>query len=132
VGRARRAERAGEHGRLSGLKLFRSVAAKYAGDNLVGFKFKYAMGHHITQSAFACTRILADVAARLGPNLTRAGLISALESGSFDTGMGVTLRWPHGDHGQMPYSFSHEYMYQWVGNPDGSYDLKRVQPDANL
>jgi branched-chain amino acid transport system substrate-binding protein len=117
---------------LSGLKLMRAVANRYAGDNLVGFKFRYAMGHHITQSAFACTKIFADTARQLGPNLTRAGLISALESGSYDTGMGVTLRWPHGAHGQDPYPFSREYMYQWVGTADGGYDLKRVQPDANL
>jgi hypothetical protein len=43
--------------------------------------------------------------------------------------MGVTLRWPHGDHGKEPYSFNREYLYQWVGAADGGYDLKRVLPD---
>ena len=72
----------------------------------------------------------ADVARSLGPNLTRARFIQALETQSFDTGMGVTLRWPHGDHGQEPYSFNHEYMYQWTqGDADGGFGLKRLLPD---
>jgi ABC-type branched-subunit amino acid transport system substrate-binding protein len=113
---------------LPGNKLWEQLTAT-TGKDLVGFHFKYAMGHHITQSAIACIRVLADAAGSLGPNLTRPRFIQALESRSFDSGMGVTLKWPHGDHGQEPYSFNREFLYEWVGAPDGGYDLKRVLPD---
>jgi branched-chain amino acid transport system substrate-binding protein len=115
---------------LPGLTFWKMLTNRYTGYDIVGFHLKYAMGHHITQSAIACTRIFADVARSLGPNLTRARFMSALEAGSFDTGMGVTLRWPHGDHGQEPYSFNKEYLYEWVaGDADQGYGLKRVLPD---
>ena len=117
---------------LPGLQFWRMLTNKYTGYNAVGFHFKYAMGHHITQSAIACTRILVDVARKLGPNLTRAAFINVLESQSFDTGMGAILKWPHGDHGQQPYSFNREYIYRWIGAPDGSFDFKRIYPDAVL
>jgi len=115
---------------LPGLKFWEMLTNRYTGYDIVGIHTKYALGHHITQSSIACTRILADVARSLGPNLTRARFIQALETQSFDTGMGVTLRWPHGDHGQEPYSFNHEYMYQWTqGDADGGFGLKRLLPD---
>jgi ABC-type branched-subunit amino acid transport system substrate-binding protein len=115
--------------KLPGLQLYRQVANRYAGNDLVGLHFRYAMGHHISQSGFVCTRILAQAAATMGPNLTRAGFMKALESTSYDSGMGVVLRWPHGDHGQEPYSFNREFLYRWVGAPDGGWDLKRILPD---
>ena len=115
-------------GTLPGNALWQQLTAA-TGKDIVGFHFKYAMGHHITQSAIACIRALADAAAPLGANLTRPRFIDALESHSFDSGMGVTLKWPHGDHGQEPYSFNREFLYEWVGAPDGGYDLKRVLPD---
>jgi ABC-type branched-subunit amino acid transport system substrate-binding protein len=115
-------------GNLPGNQLWQQLTAA-TGKDLSGFHFKYAMGHHITQSAIACTRVLADVASSLGPNLTRARFIDALESRSFETGFGVTLRWPHGDHGAEPYSFNKEFLYEWVGSPDGGFDMKRVLPD---
>jgi ABC-type branched-subunit amino acid transport system substrate-binding protein len=115
---------------LPALQLWRMLTARYTGYDLVGFHFKYVMGHHITQSALACTRILADVARQLGPNLTRTRFMQALETQAFDTGMGVTLKWPHGDHGQEPYSFNREYIYQWEGASDGTYELKRLYPDG--
>ena len=113
-----------------GLQFWKMLSNKYTGYDIVGFHLKYAMGHHLTQTALACTRVFADVAKTLGPNLTRVRFMQALESQSFDTGMGVTLRWPHGDHGQEPYSFNREYLYQWIGAQDGTFDLKRVLPDA--
>ena len=115
---------------LPGLKLWEMLSNRYTGFDIVGFHLKYALGHHITQSAIVCTKIAADVMKTLGPNLTRTRFINALEAGSFDSGMGVTLRWPHGDHGQEPYSFNHEYLYQWVqGDADQGYGLKRIFPD---
>ena len=115
---------------LPGLKFWEMLTNKYTGYDIVGIHTKYALGHHITQSSIACTRILADAAKSLGPNLTRGRFIQALETQSFDSGMGVTLRWPHGDHGQEPYSFNHEYMYQWTqGDADGGFGLKRLTPD---
>jgi ABC-type branched-subunit amino acid transport system substrate-binding protein len=115
---------------LPGLTFWKMLTNRYTGYDIVGFHLKYAMGHHITQSAIACTRIFADVARSLGPNLTRARFMQALETQSFDTGMGVTLKWPHGDHGQEPYSFNKEYLYQWVqGDADQGFGLKRILPD---
>ncbi len=55
--------------------------------------------------------------------------MAALESQSFDSGTGVTLRWPQGDDGNEPHSFNHECIYQWVGASDCGYDLKRILPD---
>ncbi len=119
-----------EEENLPGLQFWKMLTSRYTGYDIAGIHLKYVMGHHITQSAIACTRVLADVARGLGPNLTRARFIQALESQSFDSGMGVTLRWPHGDHGQEPYSFNHEYLYQWVtGDADGNFGLRRVRPD---
>jgi branched-chain amino acid transport system substrate-binding protein len=115
---------------LPGLKLWEMLSNRYTGFDIVGFHLKYAMGHHITQSAIVCTKIAADVMRTLGPNLTRTRFIDALESGAFDSGMGVTMRWPHGDHGKEPYSFNHEFLYQWVqGDADQGYGLKRILPD---
>jgi hypothetical protein len=114
---------------LSGLTFWKMLTAKYTGYDIVGFHMKYAMGHHITQSTIACTRIFADVAKSLGANLTRARFMQALESQSFDTGMGVTLKWPHGDHGQEPYSFNKEFLYQWIAGDASGFGLKRILPD---
>ncbi len=115
---------------LPGLQFWRMLTNKYTGYDIVGFHLKYVMGHHITQSTIVCTKIFGDVARTLGPNLTRARFIQALETQSFDSGMGATLRWPHGDHGQEPYSFNHEYLYQWTtGDADQGYGLKRILPD---
>jgi ABC-type branched-subunit amino acid transport system substrate-binding protein len=115
---------------LPGLTFWKMLTNRYTGYDIVGFHLKYVMGHHITQSTIVCTKILADVAKTLGPNLTRARFINALETGSFDSGMGVTMRWPHADHGQEPYSFNKEYLYQWTtGDADQGYGLKRILPD---
>jgi ABC-type branched-subunit amino acid transport system substrate-binding protein len=115
---------------LPGLAFWKMLTNRYTGYDIVGFHLKYVMGHHITQSTIACTKIFGDVARTLGPNLTRARFMQALESQSFDTGMGVTLKWPHGDHGQEPYSFNKEYLYEWVaGDADQGFGLKRILPD---
>jgi ABC-type branched-subunit amino acid transport system substrate-binding protein len=114
---------------LPTLRLWQQLTARYTGTDLSGFHFRYVMGHHETQAAIACVRAFAEAAQQLGAELTRTRLIDYLETHSFDTGMGVTLRWPHGDHGREPYSFNREFLYEWVGAPDGGYDLKRVLPD---
>lgn len=94
-----------------------------------GFKWRYAGMHHITQSGWVCTKILAKAAAQLGPDLTREGFRKVLESRGWDSGMGVTLYWPPGNHNASPYSFNREFIYKWVGAPDGGWDLKRIRPD---
>jgi ABC-type branched-subunit amino acid transport system substrate-binding protein len=115
---------------LPGLQFWRMLTNKYTGYDIVGFHLKYVMGHHITQSTIVCTKILGDVARTLGPNLTRARFMQALETQPFDSGMGVTMKWPHGDHGQEPYSFNKEYLYMWTtGDADQGYGLKRILPD---
>ena len=114
---------------LPGLKLWEMLTAKYTGYDLAGLHFKYTMGHHETQSALGCVKVLADATRALGANLTRPRFIDYLETHSFDTGMGQVLAWPHGDHGREPYCFNREYLYEWEGTADGGYDFKRVLPD---
>jgi ABC-type branched-subunit amino acid transport system substrate-binding protein len=94
-----------------------------------GFKWRYGGYHHITQSGWVCTRILAKAAEQLGADLTREGFKKVLESNAWDSGIGVTLHWPPGDHNASPYSFNREFIYKWVGASDGGYDLKRIRPD---
>ena len=115
---------------LPGLQFWKMLTKKYTGYDLLNFHFKYTYGHHITQSAVACSTIFIDVARKLGPNLTRPAFIAALESQPWETGMGQVLKWPHGDHGQEPYSFNREPVYLWTGAPDGTFEVKRVYPDA--
>ena len=115
---------------LPGLQFWKMLTKKYTGYDLLNFHFKYTYGHHITQSAVACSTIFIDVARKLGPNLTRPAFIAALESQPWETGMGQVLKWPHGDHGQEPYSFNKEPVYLWTGAPDGTFEVKRVYPDA--
>ena len=112
-----------------GLLQWRMLTDKYAGHDVAGFHLKYTMGHHITQAALSCINAAASAFQAIGANLTRPAFINFLESHSFDTGMGPTLRWPHGDHGQEPYSFNREQMYIYTSAPDGSYDVKRLWPD---
>jgi hypothetical protein len=68
----------------------------------------------------------------IGPNLTRPLFMQYLEAHEFDTGQGITLKWPHGNHGQEPYSFNREYMYMYSGAPDGGWQIKRLWPDPVL
>jgi ABC-type branched-subunit amino acid transport system substrate-binding protein len=114
---------------LPGEQLWRFLTNRYTGREFMNFHFKQVWGHHITQSAIVCTKILADVLRPMGADVTRARLVQALESQSFESGMGQVLRWPHGDHGREPYSFNREYMYLWVNAPDGTYDVRRQYPD---
>jgi ABC-type branched-subunit amino acid transport system substrate-binding protein len=96
----------------------------------IGFKFKYAIGHHLSQSAWAGVRTFAKAAERLGPDLTRDGFKKMLETNAWDTGLGITLTWPEGNHNKEPYSFNREYIYKYVTGSDGGFDIKRIMPDA--
>lgn len=96
---------------------------------MLGFKWRYGMGHHISQSGWVGTRTFAKAAATLGADLTREGFKKALESNEFDSGMGVVLKWPEGDHAKAPYAFNREYLYKWISHPDGGWDLQRLTPD---
>src|SRR5205823_1555646 len=87
-------------------KLHRDEMMKTNGGDYQGFHWRYFAGHHITQSGWICTRILAKAAAELGADLTREGFKKVLESRGWDSGMGVTLYWPKGDHSAAPYSFN--------------------------
>ena len=51
--------------------------------------------HHITQSAYAGSRIFIDTAKKLGPNITREGMMTTWEAQSWDAGpgMGVQFTW---------------------------------------
>ncbi|MBW3537308.1 MAG: ABC transporter substrate-binding protein [Actinobacteria bacterium] len=114
-------------------RLYREQVTKYNGNEYLGFKFRYALGHHTSQSAWVGVRIFAQAAEQLGPNLTRAGFKDMLESKPWDTGLGVTLTFSPDDHNDPnSYSFNREYIYKWVGHPDGGYDMERVHPDPVL
>jgi hypothetical protein len=71
-------------------------------------------------------RILARAAAELGPDLTRIAFKSVLESRGWDSGFGVTLYWPRGDHNALPYSFNRQFIYRWVGHPDRAREAYRA------
>ena len=94
-----------------------------------GFKWRYAGYHHITQSGWVCVKILAKAASQLGADLTRDGFKQVLEKNAWDSGMGVTLHWPPGDHNANPYSYNREFIYKWVSASDGGWDVKRIRPD---
>ncbi|MEW6475564.1 MAG: ABC transporter substrate-binding protein [Actinomycetota bacterium] len=111
------------------MKLFTAELLRTNGREYQGFRWRYAGMHHITQSGWICTRILAKAAAELGPDLTRDGLKKVLESRGWESGMGVTLYWPPTDHNDPPYSFNREFIYKWVGADDGGWDFKRILPD---
>jgi ABC-type branched-subunit amino acid transport system substrate-binding protein len=109
--------------------LLREELLRTNGREYQGFKWRYAGMHHITQSGWVCTRILARAAAELGPDLTRDGLKRVLESRPWDSGLGVTLFWPPSGHNDTPYSYNREFVYKWVSAGDGGWDLKRILPD---
>ncbi|MEW6471987.1 MAG: ABC transporter substrate-binding protein [Actinomycetota bacterium] len=113
------------------MKVFQAELLRTNGREYQGFRWRYAGMHHITQSGWVCTRILAKAAAQLGADLTRQGLRDALEQkkNGWDSGQGVTLFWPPGNHNANPYSFNREFIYKWVDAPDGGWDLKRILPD---
>ena len=110
-------------------KLHADEMAITNGKEYGGFKFRYYGGHHITQSGWVCGRIFQKAAAELGPDLTRERFKNVLESRGWDSGMGVTLYWPKGDHNGLPYSFNREFIYKWVSHKDGGADMERVLPD---
>jgi len=46
-----------------------------------------------------------------------------------DSGLGVTLHWPPGDHNANPYSYNREFVYKWISAADGGWDERRILPD---
>jgi ABC-type branched-subunit amino acid transport system substrate-binding protein len=118
-----------EGGNTQEQQLLRDELIRTNGREYQGFKWRYAGYHHITQSGWICTRILAKAAEQLGADLTREGFKKVLESKGWDSGMGVTLFWPPGDHNANPYSFNREFIYKWISAPDGGWDQKRIRPD---
>jgi ABC-type branched-subunit amino acid transport system substrate-binding protein len=113
-----------------GNTLWRQVSNQYAGRDLVGLHFKYSMGHHITQASFNCVMVAAKLLGMMGSNVTRPQFVNLLETNQIDTGDGIVLRWPHGNHLQDPYAFNREFMYKWITQADGTFDETRVLPDA--
>lgn len=114
------------------LQLYREETRRNYGDGMLGFKWRYGMGHHISQSGWVCTRIMAKAAAELGPDLKRDAFMKVLESKAWDSGMGVTLTWNPGDHSKDPYSFNTEFMYKWIEHKDGGWDTQRMSPDPKF
>jgi ABC-type branched-subunit amino acid transport system substrate-binding protein len=110
------------------MQAFQKIPEQYYGTSMLGYKWKYAMGHHITQSVWNCANILFQAMTKMGPNLTRQGLKQALDSQSWGTWMGVPVTF-HGLNNQ--YAFAREFIYKWIdGGGPGLYDLKRISPDA--
>ena len=118
-----------EGGNTPEQQTFRDELIKTNGREYQGFKWRYAGYHHITQSGWVCVKILAKAASQLGADLTRDGFKQVLEKNAWDSGMGVTLHWPPGDHNANPYSYNREFIYKWVSASDGGWDVKRIRPD---
>ncbi|MDB5065938.1 MAG: Extracellular ligand-binding receptor [Chloroflexi bacterium] len=118
-----------------GNSFWEMITKNFGGYNLEGLRWKYAAGHHVTQGSVACMRIAFNVLKELGPNPTRAAFIDYLESHQFDSGMGIVMRWPKGNHNMDPYAYNREYLYQWVDSTvagpggNGGYDEQRILPD---
>jgi ABC-type branched-subunit amino acid transport system substrate-binding protein len=119
-----------EGGNTPEQQLLRDELIKTNGREYQGFKWRYAGMHHITQSGWVCTRILAKAAEQLGADLTRDGLKKVLESKAWDSGIGSTLYWNAADHNSnQNYSYNREFIYKWISAADGGWDLKRILPD---
>jgi ABC-type branched-subunit amino acid transport system substrate-binding protein len=118
-----------EGGNTPEQQLMRDELIRTNGREYQGFKWRYAGYHHITQSGWVCTRILAKAAEQLGADLTRDGFKKVLESKGWDSGIGSTLYWNAADHNSGTYSYNREFIYKWIGAPDGGWDLKRILPD---
>jgi ABC-type branched-subunit amino acid transport system substrate-binding protein len=118
-----------EGGNTPEQKLMMEELVKTNGREFQGFKWRYGGYHHITQSGWVCTRILAKAAAELGADLTRDGFKKVLESRGWDSGIGVTLYWPPDNHNASPYSYNREFVYKWISAADGGWDQKRIRPD---
>ncbi len=119
-----------EGGNTPEQQLLRDELIKTNGREYQGFKWRYAGYHHITQSGWVCTRILAKAAEQLGADLTRDGLKKVLESKAWDSGIGSTLYWNAADHNSnQNYSYNREFIYKWISAADGGWDLKRILPD---
>jgi ABC-type branched-subunit amino acid transport system substrate-binding protein len=119
-----------EGGNTAEQQLLRDELIRTNGREYQGFKWRYAGYHHITQSGWVCTRILAKAAETLGADLTRDGLKKALESKGWDSGIGSTLHWNSTDHNSnVNYSYNREFIYKWISAKDGAWDLKRILPD---
>jgi len=119
-----------EGGNTPEQQLMRDELIRTNGREYQGFKWRYAGYHHITQSGWVCTRILAKAAEQLGADLTRDGFKKVLESKGWDSGIGSTLYWNAADHNAgQNYSYNREFIYKWISAKDGGWDLKRILPD---
>ncbi|MDQ1516790.1 MAG: branched-chain amino acid transport system substrate-binding protein [Actinomycetota bacterium] len=119
-----------EGGNTAEQQLLRDELIRTNGREYQGFKWRYAGYHHITQSGWVCTRILAKAAEQMGADLTRDGQKKVLESKAWDSGIGSTLYWNAADHNaNQNYSYNREFIYKWISAKDGGWDLKRILPD---
>jgi len=119
-----------EAGNTPEQQVMRDELIRTNGREYQGFKWRYAGYHHITQSGWVCTRILAKAAEQLGADLTRDGFKKVLESKGWDSGIGSTLYWNAADHNSnQNYSYNREFIYKWISAKDGGWDQKRILPD---
>jgi ABC-type branched-subunit amino acid transport system substrate-binding protein len=111
------------------MQLFQKIPESFYGPSMLGYKWKYAMGHHITKSAWNCTEVLNQAMGMLGGNLTRAGLKQLLDTHDWGSFMGVDLTF-HGYPTGNNYPFAKEYIYKWIdGGGPGLYNISRMTPD---
>jgi ABC-type branched-subunit amino acid transport system substrate-binding protein len=65
-----------------------------------------------TEGAYIGINVLVQALQRVGPNLTRAGLQAALNSGAYDVGLGPPLSWRPGNHLGTGNMLSYKLQYQ--------------------
>jgi ABC-type branched-subunit amino acid transport system substrate-binding protein len=101
---------------------FSAVINKYAPSN-------QGLNHHIVQAGYVGTEIFAQAAKMAGPNLTRGGLIAALNSQTWQASpsLGQKFMWNASGRngGNNDAGNKREYMYKYTNtnttaNPDGS------------
>jgi hypothetical protein len=89
---------------------FMSVMKKYAPNN-------HGLNHHIVQAGFVATKLFADAAKKVGPNLTRQGLVKVLNTPGavWDAGPGLDQKfmWAPGQRDTEGTGIRREYMYKY-------------------
>jgi ABC-type branched-subunit amino acid transport system substrate-binding protein len=65
-----------------------------------------------TEGAYIGVNVLVQALQKLGPNVTRAGLQTALNSGAYDVGLGPALTWKAGNHLGNGSMQSYKLQYQ--------------------
>ncbi|MCA1838923.1 MAG: ABC transporter substrate-binding protein [Actinobacteria bacterium] len=80
------------------------------------------VANSFTEGAYLGMNVLIEALKRVGPNLTRGALRQALDSGSYDFGIGPPLQWRPGNH--LGNGAMQSYSLQYQGNTFIAFTLQ--------